>query len=97
MATPRVRHKKRDLIFLVYAPNTAYTILQKEVPEGVEVNTRKGTWTFARQTFLIGKGCLGFRARGGIPIGVYDRTLSHLQQMKSDSDYLARGPGRSMD
>lgn len=82
MSTPRVKYKRRNLVFLAPVSNNHNFIsLQKRTPEGVEINTRKGTWTFKGWTNDIGKHQT-FWWSGGRPIGigVYDRTnFRHLQ------------------
>jgi len=98
MRKPRQKHRKKNLIVLVYGMNTAYTLLQTEVPKEVEIDTREGTWTYGHLTFRIGESCTSFYAYGGVPVGVYDRTkLSHLRNVLEASSQLARGPSRSID
>lgn len=98
MAIPKTRHRKRNLIFLVYPINTCYTKLQTEIPQGVTVDTRERTWTFGNSTFPIGQRRTPFYPREGLPIGVYDKTkFAHLQAMKEDSEDIARGPASIED
>ncbi len=95
--TRRQKHRKRDLISLVWPDNTCYTSLVAGVPKGVELNLKAGTWTFGGQTCRIGQGIFSLRETG-TPIGVYDRTkLAHLQQMKFDSEWVTRGSGGAIE
>lgn len=92
------KYNGRDLVFLVYSPNICYTNLVVRRPEGVTVDLEAGTWSYGDHTFKIGEFALCFYARGGVPIGVFDRTkLPHLREMlEAQSDATAR-PGLSDD
>ncbi|MDP1689862.1 MAG: hypothetical protein Q8L52_01520 [bacterium] len=74
------------IVFLVFAPNTAYVQVIDWTPEGVKVFPDKGIWTYASpngppRTFRIGNSRDIGDLRGGI-IGVYDADkLSHLDSM----------------
>lgn len=90
---------KKDLAYLVYASNDCYTHLQEEIPEGVEVNTQKGTWCFEGKTYKIGdemRHC-NHGSRWGV-IGVYDRTnIEHLNAMVNHSEEATKSQGSLLD
>ena len=63
------------IVFLVFAPNTAYVSVVKRVPKGVKVSPDKKTWTwqspFSEPPRRIGESRYIGDNRYGI-IGVYD-------------------------
>jgi hypothetical protein len=86
------------IVYLIFAPNAAYNQVVEEKPKNVQVDEKKGTWTWkggafdAPQKRKIGEPrYLGDR-RFGV-IGVYDAdNLQHLGSMvhaavESQRDY----------
>lgn len=84
------KHRKRDLVSLVWPVNTCYSTLIRGVPEGVTLDLVSGTWTFGNQTQSLGcrRHSSGYEGVGH-PIGVYDKTkLKHLEAMKQDVEWV---------
>ena len=95
-AGQRPKHKRGDLVFLVWADNTCYSRLIEEIPAGVTLDLVAGTWTFEGRTQLIGEQLSNVRSfeRGGNPIGVYDRRLlRHLRNMQAMSEWVRTKDG----
>lgn len=83
------KHRKRDLISLVWPENTCYSSLIGGVPRGVKVDFIAGTWTFLDYTLPIGSSRRWGPENVGDPIGVYDRTkFMHLAVLKRDIEWV---------
>lgn len=90
------KHKRGDLVFLVWADNTCISRLTEEVPAGVTLDLVTGKWTFEGITQPIGErlGNVSSFERGGNPIGVYDRRLlRHLRNMQATSEWVLQKDG----
>ena len=86
---PNPKHKKRNLVSLVWPVNTCYSTLISGVPKDVTLDLVAGTWTFRGQTQAIGSRCYPVYGRTGDPIGVYDRRLlRHLEAFKNDCEWV---------
>ena len=100
---PKNKFLKRNLVFLMYSGNICYAKVVSKMPEEIEVDLQKGTWSYKEkrlnhggwQEFKIGSqvrhcedGC-----RGGM-IGVYDRTnVQHLDSMVHAAGEATRSRG----
>ena len=88
-ASSRLKHKKKDLISLVWPTNMCYSRLINGVPKEVTVDLVAGTWTFDGRTEAIGSRRRQAYSRTGDPIGVYDRTkFPHLESFKDDCEWV---------
>ena len=77
------------IVYLIFAPNSAYNQVVDKAPKGVKVDEAKGTWQArdlpypANQEYKIGRSRYIERScLGGVIIGVYDAdNLEHLGSM----------------
>lgn len=90
MTDTKAKYRKKDLISLVWSPNTCYCDLISGVVTGVTVDTVAGTWTFKGGVQPIGSRRNPCMDITGDPIGVYDRTKTeNLRTMKDDIEWVA--------
>lgn len=91
------KHRKEDLVFLVWPDNTCYIHSQREVPKGVTLDLQAGIWMFKGRSFRIGERSHFSTDWAGAALGCYDFTNpKHLQAFQATIEWVAgkrSGPG----